>query len=205
MENYIIDFIIHSLPHFQHPFLTILQQDCFCQGTRRMTSVNVSCGVINSIFPWHITFTIPHFTPMRKITFFISFMKRNVHWDAFFIWFLSACSPITTLADYFSISYLSIFIKAPATLCIALPLYSLFYILPGKPPGEHRETLCLGEVFHTVLTGKITSCMYYISASRDLIKLGNPAYVFVSMNSLLKDLFLEMFQMGWEKFSNKLQ
>lgn len=153
MENYIIDFIIHSLPHFQHPFLKILQQDCFCQGTRRMTSVNVSCGVINSVFPWHITFTIPHFTPMRKITFFISFMKRNVHWDAFFIWFLSACSPITTLADYFSISYMSIFIRAPATLCIALLLYSLFYILPGKPPGEHSQRDAL-------LGGSFSYCSY---------------------------------------------
>lgn len=112
-----------------------------------MTSVNVSCGVINSIFLWHITFTIPHFTAMRRITFFISFRKRNVYWDAFFIWFISGCSPITILDDYFSISYLSIFIKAPATHCTALLLYSLFDILPGKPPDEHKETLCFWGSF----------------------------------------------------------
>lgn len=149
MENCIIDFIIQSLPCFQQPFLKTLQQGRFRQGTRSMTSVNVSCGVINSIFLWHITLTIPHFTPMRRITFFISFRKRNVYWDAFFVWFISVCSPITILDDYFSISYLPIFIKAPATLCTTLPLHSLFDILPGKPPNEHsqRDTRLLGKYF----------------------------------------------------------
>lgn len=168
-----------------------------------MTSVNVSCGVLNSIFLWHITFTIPHFTPIRRITFFISFRKRNIYWDAFFVWFISVCSLITVLDDYFSISYLSIFIRAPAALCAVLPLYGLFDILRGKPPNEHKETHCFWGSF-SYYSYRKTHKLYvlYISAYRDLIRLVNPTCVFVSINSLLKNLFLEIFSMGWE---NKLQ
>lgn len=202
MENYIIDFTIHNSSHFQHPFLMIVQQGCFCQGTRSMPSVNVSCGAINSVFLRHITFTTPHFTPMRRIAFFISFRKRNVHWDAFCVWFLSVCSPITILEDYFSISYLSIFMKAIATHCTALPLYCLFDILPGKPPNEQskRDTL-LWESF-SYCSYRKTPKLDVLYCSRDLSTQVNPISVFVSINNLLTHLFLEMF---WEWVGKKPQ
>lgn len=179
MENYIIDSIIHTLPHFQHPFLKIMQQGCFCQGTRSKTSVNVFCGVTNSIFLWHITFTRPHFTPMRRITFFLSFRKRNVYWGAFIVWFILVCSLMSILDDYFSISdvYLPLF-----ALCFHCPVF-LTFCLASLLMNTVKETLCFWASF--------SYCSYRrthklnISCFSIQITLVNPTYVFVSINSLL--------------------
>lgn len=151
-----------------------------------MTTKNVTCGVTTSIFLWSVTFIISH---LSHFSFF--HLGREMYTEVHSSLGFFVCSLITVLDDCFSMGYLSISIKEPATPCIVLPPYKkkdLFLtILHDKPPNKNNQKVIIwfeGSFLYYFYRKACKLSVLYLSTLRSDYT-SKPCYDFVSINSLI--------------------
>lgn len=102
------------------------------------------------------------------------------------------CSPITVLDDCFSMGYLSISIKEPATPCTVFPPSKkkdifFFTILHDKPANKNNQKVIIWFGGNFLYYFYRKACKLYVLYLRTLRSdyTSKPCYDFVSINSLI--------------------